>query len=166
MNPQRLTEIMKKYRASRARCAYLQSQLEMLERFLTICEGEMIDDMVSMSQALTGMPHGTSVGDPTGRLAIDIEAGKISPFVKEIREEIEGARAELQRIKEDVRTVEIVLEAMTAKERSLLEMKMIDELSWDEIIHRMNREYGFGSSKRSLQRMMERIMDKAREIVK
>ena len=166
MNPQRLTEIMKKYRASRARCAFLQSQLVMLERFLEICEGEMIDDMVSMSQALTGMPHGTTVGDPTGRLAMDIHSGKISPFVKEIREEIEGVKAELQSVTRDVQAVEIVLNAMTAKERSLLEMKMIDELSWEEIIHRMNQEYGFGSSKRSLQRMMERIMEKARDIVK
>jgi hypothetical protein len=166
MSPQRLTEIMKNYRTSRARCAWLQEQLKMLDRFLKICEGEMVEDMMSMSQALTGMPHGTTVGDPTGRLALDIESGKISPFVKEIREEIEHTNSELLRVSADVRAVDIVLEAMTDRERNLLEMKMIDELSWTEIISRMNQKYGGKHKQRTLQRMTEKIMEKAVAIVK
>ena len=166
MSPQRLTEILKNYRASRARCAWLQEQLKMLDRFLKICEGEMVEDMMSMSQALTGMPHGTTVGDPTGRLALDIESGKISPFVKEIRGEIEQVKGELLKVSADVRAVEIIMDGMTERERNLLEMKMIDELSWKEIISRMNQKYGGKHKQRTLQRMAENIMEKAIAIVK
>ena len=165
MSPQRLTEILKKYRPSRARCAYLQTQLEMLERFLEKCQGEMITDQVTMSQAITGMPHGTTVGDPVSRLAIDIASGEVTPFVKQIQEEIRGVKAELDKIASEVHTVEIIMEALNDREQILLEMKMIDEYSWTEILSRMNREYNNSYSKRSLQRLLERAMEKAQDIV-
>ena len=166
MSPQNLMEILKNYRPLRARCAYLQSQLEMLERFLRICEGEMIEDQVTMSQAITGMPHGSGVGDPTARLAMDIASGKVTEFVKQIWQEIEQTREELDRTSPDVRTVEIVLEALNERERILLEMKMIDEYSWAEILGTMKRKYSNSYSKRSLQRLLDRAIDKACEIVK
>lgn len=165
MSPQQLTEILKNYKSTRARVAYLQSQLEMLDRFLRKCRGEMIEDQVSMSQAITGMPHGTTVGDPTSRLALDIASGKITPFIKQIQEEIVKVQAELQKIAPDVRTVELILEAVNERERLVLEMKMIDELSWAEILDRMNRKYNNSYSKRSLQRLLDRAVDKAYEIV-
>lgn len=165
MSPQRLTEILKQYRPSRARCAYLRSQLEMLDRFLAQCQGQMITDQVTMSQAITGMPHGTTVGDPVSRLAIDIASGEVTPFVKQIQEEIREVKAELDRILPDVRTVEIILEALNEREKILFEMKMIDEFSWPEILSRMNREYNNSYSKRSLQRLLERAMEKAHAVV-
>lgn len=166
MSPQRLTEILKTYRQSRARCAYLQSQLEMLDRFLRKCQGEMIEDQVTMSQAITGMPHGTTVGDPVSRLAMDIASGEVTPFVRQIQEEIITVRAELIRISPEVHTVEIILEALNERERILFEMKMIDEQSWTEILDRMNRAYNNSYSKRSLQRLLDRAIEKAYEIVK
>lgn len=165
MSPQRLKEILKNYRPSRARCAYLRSQLEMLDRFLAKCRGEMIADQVTMSQAITGMPHGTTVGDPVSRLAIDIASGEVTPFVKQIQEEIQDVKAELDKILPDVRTVEIILEALNEREKILFEMKMIDEFSWPEILSRMNREYNNSYSKRSLQRLLERAMEKAQAVV-
>ena len=165
MSPQRLKEILKNYSPSRARCAYLRSQLEMLDRFLAKCRGEMIVDQVTMSQAITGMPHGTTVGDPVSRLAIDIASGEVTPFVKQIQEEIQDVKAELDKILPDVRTVEIILEALNEREKILFEMKMIDEFSWPEILSRMNREYNNSYSKRSLQRLLERAMEKAQAVV-
>ena len=70
MSPQRLDEILKNHRSAKARLAYLTSQLKMLERDLAICQGQMISEGVTMSQAITGMPHGSGVGDPVGRLAV------------------------------------------------------------------------------------------------
>jgi len=166
MSPQQMTEILSKYRSNKARYAYLQSQLEMLNRFLKKCQGEMIEDQVSMSQAITGMPHGTTVGDPVSRLALDIASGKVSPFVKQIQEEIAHVQEELQKVFPNVRAVEIILEALNDRERILFEMKMIDEYSWTEILDKMNQQYNNSYSKRSLQRLLDRAVDKASEIVR
>ena len=166
MSLEQLTEILKKYRSNKARLAYLQSQLEMLGRFLAKCQGEMIEDQVTMSQAITGMPHGTTVGDPCGRLAIDIASGKVTPFVRQIQDEIDQTRGEIISISPSVRTVEIVLGALKERERIVMEMKMIDELPWDQVLDGMNRQFNNSYSKRSLQRLLDRAVDTAYEIVK
>ena len=166
MNPQKLTEALKNYRANQSRCAYLQSRMEMLERFMKICMGEMIEDQVTMSQALTGMPHGNGSGDPVGRLAIDIASGKVSEFVKQIQEDMEETNRDLLKIGTEIRAVEFALSALSAPERTLIEMKMIDDYSWAEIVYRMKRDYSNRYSKRTLQRLCDRTFRKACEIVK
>ena len=166
MSPEVLTEKLKKYRVTKSRYSYLQSQLEMLNRFLTKCKSEMIEDQVSMSQAITGMPHGTSVGDPVSRLALDIASGKVSVFVKQIEAEISIVKRDIQVVEPDVRTVEIILEALKERERNVFEMKLIDEYSWAEILTNMNQKYNNSYSKRSLIRLYDRAFDKACEIVK
>ena len=166
MSPQRFDEILKKYRSMKARYAYLQTQLVMLERYLAICRGEMIDDKVSMSQAITGMPHGSGVVDPTSRLAIDIASGEVTVFVKQIQEDIERTSQEIQKIEPDIKIIEIVLEAMSERELAVMEMKMIDDLSWSKVLDEMNKRYNNSYSKRSLQRLLDRAVGKAYEIIK
>ena len=166
MSPQRFDEILKRYRSIKARIAYLRHEAEMLERFLEICTREMINDEVSMSQAITGMPHGSGVGDPVGRLAIDIASGKVSVFVQQIQEEITEVNSELNLIVPQARAVDIALGAMSDKERDLVTMKMIDELSWAEILHKISQKHGGDCAKRTLQRVLEKAMQKAYEVVK
>lgn len=166
MSPQELTEILKNYKASKARCAYLQSQIEMLDRFLRKCQGEMIEDQVSMSQAITGMPHGSAIGDPVSRLALDIASGKVTPFVKDIQEDIKLAKAELQRIAPNVQIVEFVLDALSERERAVFELKMFTNYTWPDILSEMNKTYNNIYAKRTLQRLFDRAFDKACEIVK
>ena len=146
--------------------AYLRSQVEMLERFLAICTREMINDEVSMSQAITGMPHGSGVGDPVGRLAIDIAEGKVSVFVKQIQEELATVNFELETITPQARAVDVALGALGDKERDLVTMKIMDELSWAEVIHKINLKHGGNCTKRTLQRVLERAMQKAYEVVR
>ena len=166
MSPQNLLEKLKNYRTSWARRAYLQSQLQELEQLLKICQSEMINDQVSMSRAITGMPHGSGTGDPTGRLAMDIASGKVTDFVKQIQDEITHVQEELLKVAPDVHTVELILNALNDRERIVLEMKMIDDRPWAEILTRMNRQYNNSYSKRSLQRLLDRAMEKACGIVK
>jgi hypothetical protein len=166
MTAQRFDEVLKMYRQTKARVAYLRSQAEMLERFLRICSSQMIEDMMSMSQAITGMPHGSGTGDPTGRLAIDIESGKVSEFVKQIQEELTQVNAELNITAPQTRAVEIALGALNDRERDLVVMKMVDEFSWAEILFKMNAKHGGDCKKRTLQRVLEKAMQKAYEVVK
>ncbi len=166
MSPAKLDEIMMRYRSNKARVAYLRSQREMLDRFLSICKSQMINDSVSLSQAITGMPHGSGVGDPVGRLAMDIVSGKVTPFVKQIQEDIMQNERDLQAVEPDVKVVDLVLGAFTERERQVVEMKIFDDLTWPETLSRMNEVHNNTYSKRSLQRLLDRAMGKAYEIVK
>ena len=166
MRPDQIEEMLGRYRIQKARYAYLRSQIDMLERFLRACEGSMINDCISMSQAITGMPHGTSVGDPTGRLAMDIASGRVSEFVKQIREELEEITAEATRLEEELRVADIVISAMNDREREIVEMKIMADMSWDDVLREMNRRHNNSYSKRSLQRLYSRAIEKAEEVVK
>ncbi len=165
MKHQPLTELLRAYRSNKMRYAYLSSTLEMLERHLAICRGEMIEDQVSMSQALTGMPHGSSVGDPVGRLALDIASGEVSIFVKQVEDEIRETNQERRKLEMEIRLAELALAALNDREQTLVEMKMVDDCSWAEICAGMSRKYGKDCSKRSLQRLLKEAMDKARKVI-
>ena len=166
MSPKRFDELLSNYRSMKARYAYLNSQIVMLERYLAICEGEMIEDKVSMSQAITGMPHGTTVGDPTGRLAMDIASGEVSVFVKQIREDMERIKAEIGKIEPEMKVIEIALQALGERELAVMEMRMMDDMSWPEVMFSMNKRYGNVYAKRTLQRLLDRAKEKAYEAIK
>jgi hypothetical protein len=163
---EKLEELLRDYRPTKARYAYLRTQEDMLERFLSSCERSMVSDQVSMSQAITGMPHGSNVGDPVGRLAIDIASGKVSEFVRQIREEIENVRAEMAVLNRKIKLIEIILGAMTDRELEVIEMKIMADMDWDETLRGMNEKHNNSYSKRTLQRMLSRALDKAEEVVK
>ena len=165
MLPSRLDELLKKYRPNKAREAYLRNQLEGLGRMLELAKRKMVDESVSLSQALTGMPHGSGTGDPTGKLATNLAAGKVTEFVKQIQQEIDETQGMLVGLLKDIQVVEIVLDALNDREREVLTMKMIDEYSWAETLNRMNKLHSGSYSKRSLQRLLDRAVDKAYEVV-
>lgn len=166
MSPQRLDEILKKHRYSVARFAYVKSELLTLNRWLSICESQSITDRVSLSQAITGMPHGSGTGDPVGRLAADIADGKVSVFVKQVKSDIKSLEEEQARLEKDIGIVEIVLNALGDREREVLIFKVIDDRDWTDTTEQMNGLHNNSYSKRTLQRLLDRAMEKAYEVVK
>ena len=119
-----------------------------------------------MSQAITGMPHGSNVGGPTGRLAADIVSGVTTPFIKELTTSIEETEAEIRKIESDVRNVEIILEALLDREREVLVLKIIDGRDWNDTLMQMNDMHNNTYSKRTLQRLLDRALEKAYEVVR
>lgn len=166
MSPQRLDEILRDYRITKARVAYLKDQLRFLEKRLAEEMKKSIQDQISLSQAITGMPHGSGTGDPTGKLGTEIASGKESEFVKQIREEIRQASFEIMKLEPDISTAEIVLNALSDREREVLEMKIMAEMSWSDTLAEMNRKHNNSYSKRSLQRLLDRAKEKAYEVVR
>ena len=166
MSPERLETILKDHPVKKARYAYLTREMESLRRWLSVCKGEMVNDLVSMSQALTGMPHGTTPGDNVGRLATDIASGKVSVFVRQIEEDMDQCKREMDKIAPDIRTVDIVLSALGEREREIFTMRAIMDMSWAEILTRVNDNHNNSYSKRSLQRLYDRASQKAADVVK
>ena len=166
MTPYQVDEALKNHRVTKGRLARLQSELTMLQRHLSMCKARIINDSISMSQAITGMPHGSNVGDPTGRLAADLASGKSTPFVKELLKETEEKQREVKQVEQEVRAVEIILEALLDREREVLVLKIIDDRNWGDTLEQMNSMHNNSYSKRTLQRLLDRALEKAYEIAK
>ena len=166
MSPQRLDKILEDFRFNKARYAWLQAEVITLERWLNLCQSQSINDRISLSQAITGMPHGSGVGDPTGRLALDIASGEVSVFVKQIQEDLNKVNAEMLRIAPDISAVEIILDSLNDREREVLIFKMIDKRDWKDTMLQMNELHNNSYSIRSLQRLLERALGRAYEIVR
>ena len=166
MSPQRLDEILKKYRTTKFRYAFLKAEIATLERWLALCQSQSVNDRISLSQAITGMPHGSGIGDPTGRLATDIASGEVSRFVKQIQDDITKVNAEMIRIAPEISTVEIVLQSLGDREREVVILKIIDDRPWGETVEQMNGMHNNSYSKRTLQRLLDRALGRAYEIVR
>lgn len=166
MTPLQVDEILKNHRVTSARLARLQSELTMLQRHLAMCKARIVNDSISLSQAITGMPHGSNTSDPTGRLAADLASGEATPFVKELIRDIEKTQREIREVEPKVRAVEIILQALLDREREVLVLKIIDDRDWGDTLEQMNQMHNNSYSKRTLQRLLDRALVKAYEIAK
>jgi len=166
MSPQRLDEILRRYRVTKARYAYLKAEIITLRRWLEICQSQSVNDRISLSQAITGMPHGSGVGDPTGRLAADIASGEVSTFVKQVQADLKVANEELKKLQPEITIVEIVMTGLGDREREVLVLKIVDARDWKDTVEQMNGMHNNSYSKRTLQRLLDRALERAYEIVR
>ena len=166
MTRDQVDETLKIYRATEARVAYLRSQLEILKEYLRENENSVVNDGVSLSQAITGMPHGSGVGDPVGNLALRIAMGKTSVFVMQVREEIEVVMRELRLKQYILDFADAWLKALNDREVKVVTLKMIDGMSWSEILTALNSGGGPRWSKHTIQRILDNGMGKIYEAAK
>lgn len=166
MTQDRVNELLESYRTIQARCSYLQLQVDILTEGLRRNEQSMVSDRVSLSQAISGMPHGTSVGDPVGNLALDLVMGKVTVFVEQIRKELADVYSELYQKKRILACVDVWMGGLSDRERLAVEMKAIDKKPWAEVVLGF-REKGIGEcSKHTVQRLYDRGMGKIYEAAK
>ena len=166
MTRDQVDETLKIYRATEARVAYLRSQLEILQEYLRKNENSVVNDGVSLSQAITGMPHGSGVGDPVGNLALRIAMGKTSVFVQQVRKEIEPVERELRLKQYILSFTDAWLMALNEREEKIVTLKMIDGKSWAEILTALNSGGGPRWSKHTIQRIFDNGMEKVYEAAK
>ena len=159
MTHSRVDELLLSYHSMEDRCRELRVEIAFLEESLRVNERSMVSDQVSMSQAITGMPHGSSAGDPVGRLALNIAMGKVSVFVRQIQEELQDAYAEQNHLKELISQVDSWLDALSEPERTLVRMKAVNQESWRDIVRYFRKQFDGSYSKHSMQRIYIRAMD-------
>lgn len=165
MEPEKLDRLLNVYKVNQARYTWLCQQLEKLEADLKVCRSQMISEQISLSQALTGMPHGSGTTDPTAKVAVAVTSGKVTPFVKELEAEIKPVREEMLVIQKDINTVDLALSPLAEREREVVTYKMIDNLDWGEVLEMMNEKYNGTYAKRTLQRLYDRGIEKAYAVI-
>ena len=166
MKAEIINEALSSYLERLSRCEFLESEIKILREMLEKAEMEMVNDEVSLSQELTGMPHGTSIGDPTGKLGLRLACGFESWTVKQIKEELSKLQDEYNTLKYWVSFVQAWLKCLTDKERALIEMKYIQKLSWDEIINNYQKEHGQRYGRSGMKLQVQKAMEKVYKIAK
>lgn len=161
MLPQRVEEMLKEYRACLGRYSYLDVLIEELrdtEKFI------QTEDRMELIQGkgkdMDGMPHGSTVGNPTERAAIALVSGYVSSDLAELRKEIAKLEAERNQSYKVVLFVDAWLKGLTQKERWIIERIYFDGMTYREINAQYRETYGELCSKDSLRRLKNTALGK------
>ena len=155
-----MDEMLSNYREHLARCEYLECELPELERLARSMRETMVEDTVSVTQVLSDMPRGSSISDPTGRLAMKFASGGVTEHVRQIEAEIVEKGRELSTKRVTVVFVGAWLKALNEKERFVVEKQVIDKLFWRDVVRMYDRAFGEAYSKHGLKAIRDAALQK------
>lgn len=154
------------YREYAARVAFLEKEIPQLEKLVAELKHSIVDDEVNITQVISDMPHGSGISDPTGRLGAMIAEGFTPQRIVEIEQEISRKKSELDFKQPTVVFVDAWLMGLNARERFLIQRKVIDNDMWRNIIYDFSTTYGEHYSKEGLKRILDNGLTKIFEIAK
>ena len=162
MLPERVDEMLRDYREFSGRCAYLETLIQSLDKEIEIMNGnEFYENIVPLGgQALDGMPHGSSVGNPTEQIGIMLADGHKPDYIVEKERELADAKQEYEYKYPTVVFVNAWLKGLTDRERWIIENQVIDGVSWRELTSEHLAKYGETRTKRSLQLLRDKALGK------
>lgn len=166
MKPERVDECMLQYKEYSARCEFLQHEIHELENLAEQLRTNQVNDMISLSQVITGMPHGTSISDPTGKLGILLAEGYENDFIKQVEAEIVQKQKEYRMKISTVVFVDAWVKVLTIRERYVIENKKIGSMYWRELIAGFKKEFGEVYSRQGLKKIMDNAMKKIYNVAK
>lgn len=166
MTIEKVDEFLKNYREYSARCDFLENEIAELERIAQELRRTFIEDNISVSQVMNGMPHGTGISDPTGRLALLSASGYLPDYIKEIDDEVEKKKSELRYKTPTVIFVESWLKVLTPRERFVVENKTLNGMFWRELVIAFKNEFGEEYSKNGLKNIRDSAIQKIYNIAK
>ena len=160
MLPESVFQKLKSYREYSGRCAYLEIHIRELKREIDRDENRLYMDQVILTANLDGMPHGSNVGNPTERAGITLADGYEPDYLVKKKRELAEEEQELAEKSLTVIFVNAWLKGLTERERWIIENQVIDGVSWRELASEYFVKFGETRTKRSLQMLRDRTMDK------
>lgn len=160
MQKESVDAMLSNYREHLARCEYLECEIPELERLVLSLRETMIEDTVACTQVISGMPHGTSISDPTGRLAVMFADGGVTESVRLLECEIAEKKRELAQKRVTVIFVGAWLKVLNEKERFVVEKQVIDKLFWRDVVRSYDRAFGDVYSKHGLKSIRDGALQK------
>lgn len=160
MTIEQVDECLAHYREYKARCEFLENEIRELKAVLEDMKSSIVEDNVSITQAITGMPHGTSVSDPTGKLGILIADGFLPPFIKDCERDIAAKEKELRFKRPVTIFVEAWLITLNKRERFVIENKTIGGMFWRDLVVIFKNEFGEEYSRQGLKKIRDNAMSK------
>lgn len=167
MLPQHVDEMLREYRTCIGRYSYLDVLIEELRDLEKLSEIDNRSEIINgKSNAMDGMPHGSTLSNPTERAGIALATGYVSKELAELRSEISILEAERSQNYKVVLFVDAWLKGLNRKERWIIERFFFDGMTYREINGLYRELYEEPCSKDSLRRLknaaMSKIYDMAR----
>lgn len=143
MDKESVDSMFKDYQGCKARCRYLEACILKAEAELEEMRLTIIEDNIHITASLTGLP-GRQKGsaDPTGHLGDKVAGGWQSEQMKQIEAEIETYRREIRQKSITISFVDAWIEVLMLKERFVIEKKLLGGLSWRQLLHPFEKEFG------------------------
>lgn len=161
MTAERAEEMLRLYKSYSGRCAYLKEVLEVLRNEERLSTAELENTLLAgKGVASDGMPHGTTVGNPTERAAMMLISGFVSVDIAELQKRISEYEAEYRQKQLVVVFVDSWLAGLTVKERWMIERSYFDGLTYREINAMYREQFGGECSKDSLRRIKKEALEK------
>ena len=165
MQREAVKQMLQSYREDKARCQYLENEIPQLEKMADALRSEMIDDAVSITQAISDMPRGTSVSDPTGKLGALFAAGYTPEHIRQVEMQIRAKKRELANKLITVTLVDSAMGGLTDRERFIIQGKFIDGMFWRELIEAYKGTFAMLYSKTALRKISDAAIDKMSRIM-
>ena len=161
MSPEKAINMLMEYKMSVGRCEYLKALIQKLRKdeiYLIAHAAELI--AMSGGGGMDGMPHGTTVGNPTEKKGMQLAGQAESAELKSIREEIRAAEDELRHREFITTFVDAWLCGLKEKEKWLVESIYFEQMTYRQIVPKYEERYGEHCSKDNLRRLKKKALDK------
>ncbi len=161
MAPEKVREMLRDYRGYLGRCKHLEKVISTLEHDIASAERNLISDSVSIGgQNMDGMPHGTSISNPTEQVAVRIASGYKPDYLVKMETELKEVKDEYNEKVVTVIFVDAWLKCLPERERWVIENQVIDSVSWRELVCQYPIKFGETRTKRGLQLMRDKAMER------
>lgn len=157
---EQVNDMLYHYRENSARVALIDTELSNLRDLYDIMSKTMVEDSVSTTSVLTGMPRGTKTSDPTGRVGLDMAAGRIPSHMQDIAEDMRTLTMERRERSYPVDRVNALLQALNEKQEFILRRKAIDQMQWREIIYGYKKLFGIEYSRQGIKKIYKASLDR------
>ena len=160
MTKESVIQYLGQYLECSARCEYLEREIPRLENIINSLKNDIIENEVHITQIISDMPRGSTTSDPTAILAMKIANGYEPGDIQEIEAEISQKKTERRYKELIVWTINTGLDALTPKERFLVEHKYIQEDFWRNIVEEFNQQFGEAyNNKDTLKRLLNKGLE-------
>ena len=153
-------QCLENYREFSARCSFLEQEINELRILAEKLKSSAMTDAITITAQMTGMPHGTGITDPTGRIAMKFADGFTPDYIKEIEREIRTLEEERRTKLSTIVFVDAWLKALNKRERFVIENKVIGGMFWREMIFAYKAEFGDEYSKQGMKKIKDRAMER------
>jgi hypothetical protein len=160
MRQETIDAMLEHYREYVGRCGHLEVLIKNAERQLKVYRANPAAELVGSSGGMSGMPHGSSISDPTSRIGLALASGFVPADIKELEADLKSAKTELDEKLPTVIFVEAWLKGLTEKERWIIEAQVIDKMTWNNVIAQHQSKYSTQMSKDTLKRLKNRALAK------
>ena len=153
--------VLATYTSDKARAEHLKVEIENITQLIAEMEKSVAANAAAIgAQALTGMPHGSGISDPTASTAIRLASGWEGEDIEQLKAEKRDYEAELKQRLRTVAYVDAWLTALTEREAWLIRKQVLNGEFWRDIVDDYSRDYQFRISQDTLARIKQKAMRK------